>query len=204
MLLTYFDIQDLITDGVVENADPAAINGASLDVTLGDRLYLEDPLTAPYIIDMAKKDRFLPFLQNLSQDEYGPYWLLPPGAFAIAATRERFNLPNNVAIEFKPSLARCGLGHLLAGWRDPGWNNSVLTLEIVNHLRHHYLKLRPGQPIGKIIFWHGRGVPAHASYATRGQYNHDLADHLFAQRPGDHRPGGGCADSFTPVDGRQP
>ena len=112
--------------------------------------------------------------------------------------------PNNVAIEFKPSLARCGLGHLLAGWRDPGWNNSVLTLEIVNHLRHHYLKLRPGQPIGKIIFWHGRGVPAHASYATRCQYNHDLADHLFAQRPGDHRSGGGCADSFTPVDGRQP
>ena len=204
MLLTYVDIQDLLTEGVVENADPAAINGASLDVTLGDRLYLEAPLTAPYTIDLAKKELFLPFLQNLSQDEYGPYWLLPPGAFAIAATRERFNLPNNVAIEFKPSLARCGLGHLLAGWRDPGWNNSVLTLEIVNHLRHHYLKLRPGQPIGKIIFWHGRGVPAHASYATRCQYNHDLADHLFAQRPGDHRSGGGCADSFTPVDGRQP
>ena len=137
MLLTYFDIQDLLTEGVVENADPAAINGASLDVTLGDRLYLEDPLTAPCTtIDLANKERFLPLEQALSQDEYGPYWLLPPGAFAIAATRERFNLPNNVAIEFKPSLARCGLGHLLAGWRDPGWNNSVLTLEIVNHLRH--------------------------------------------------------------------
>lgn len=163
MLLTYFDIQDLLTEGVVENADPAAINGASLDVTIGDRLYLESPLTAPYAIDLAKKEIFLHFLQNLSQDEYGPYWLLPPGAFALAATRERFNLPNNIAIEFKPILASCGLGHLLAGWRDPGWNNGVLTLEIVNHLRHHYIKLRPGQPIGKIIFWHGRGVPAHAS-----------------------------------------
>ena len=166
MLLTYFDIQDLLTEGVVENADPAAINGASLDVTLGDRLYLEDPLTAPYTtLDLAKKELFLPLEQELSQDEHGPYWLLPPGAFALAATREVFHLPDNLAIEYKLKsiLPRCGLGHLLAGWGAPGWTNSVLTLELVNHLRHHYLKLRPGQPIGQIVFWRGRAVPAHAS-----------------------------------------
>ena len=176
MLLTYFDIQDLLTDGVIENAHPDRINAASLDVTLGDRLYLEDPLTAPYTtLDLAKKELFLPLEQELSQDEHGPYWLLPPGAFALAATREVFHLPANLAIEYKlkSSLARCDLGHLLAGWGDPGWTNSVLTLELVNHLRHHFLKLRPGQPIGQIVFWRGREVPDHASYATRGQYNHD-------------------------------
>lgn len=176
MLLTYFDILDLIDAGVIENAHADHINAASLDVTLGDRLYLEDPLTAPYTtLDLAKKELFLPLEQELSQDEHGPYWLLPPGAFALAATREVFHLPDNLAIEYKleSSLARCGLGHLLAGWGDPGWTNSVLTLELINHLRHHYLKLRPGQPIGQIVFWPGRAVPAHASYATRGQYNHD-------------------------------
>lgn len=176
MLLTYLDILGLLDAGVIENAHADHVNAASLDVTLGDRLYLENTRDTGFeYLDLAKKDRFTPLEQRALLDEHGPYWLLPPGAFALAATREVFHLPDNLAIEYKlkSSLARCGLGHLLAGWGDPGWTNSVLTLELVNHLRHHYLKLRPGQPIGQIVFWRGRAVPAHASYATRGQYNHD-------------------------------
>jgi deoxycytidine triphosphate deaminase len=58
---------------------------------------------------------------------------------------------------------------------DPGWNNSVLTLEFVNHLKYHSLTLRPGMRCGQIVLWRGDPVPNHASYATKGRYNNDRA-----------------------------
>jgi hypothetical protein len=58
---------------------------------------------------------------------------------------------------------------------DPGWSGSVLTLEFVNHLKYHSLKLRPGMRCGQIVLWRGEAVPAHASYAVKGRYNNDAA-----------------------------
>ena len=34
-------------------------------------------------------------------------------------------------------------------------------------------QIEGGEQNGQIVFWRGRAVPAQASYATRGQYNHD-------------------------------
>jgi len=175
MLLTHTHILALIDQGVIEDADPSRVNAASLDVTLGDSLYLED-LDSIRPVDLAAKQA--PGFRKIPcyQDSDGPYWCLSPGFFALASTREIFHLPNDLAIEYKlkSSLARAGLGHLLAGWGDPGWHGSNLTLELVNHLQSHDLLLRPGMPIGQIVFWRGEPVPDHASYAARGQYNRDL------------------------------
>lgn len=177
MLLTHNQILDLIAAGVIEGADPARVNAASLDVTLSNQPILVEDLNQWDCLDLAAKES-PKFLQHLRRhDESGDYWLLRPGDFCLASTAEIFHLPNDIAIEYKlkSSLARVGLGHLLAGWGDPGWHGSALTLELVNHLTNHSFKLRPGMPIGQIVFWRGEPVPDHASYATRGQYNGDRA-----------------------------
>jgi hypothetical protein len=58
---------------------------------------------------------------------------------------------------------------------DPGWNGSVLTLELRSNLNSHMLLLTPGQKIGQIVFYAGAPVPKERSYATIGQYNGDKA-----------------------------
>lgn len=36
---------------------------------------------------------------------------------------------------------------------------------------YHMLRIRPGMPIGQMVFFKHLPVPDHASYAARGQYN---------------------------------
>lgn len=168
-LITYSGILELLKDGVVENFNPNCVNGASLDVRLGDTIWIED--SNGYCIDLAQKQvpRMIPL--DLKADGYD----IRPGEFILASTIEVFNLPNNVAAEFrlKSSSARAGLDQALAVWCDPGWTGSVLTMELRNNLQGHLLKIRPGQRIGQMIFWSGESVPNNASYYLKGQYNHD-------------------------------
>lgn len=168
-LITYSGILELIKDGVIENFDPNCVNGASLDVRLGSTIWTEQ--TYGTIVDLQAKQA--PSMQELQLTESG--YNLIPGEFILASTIEVFNLPNNVAAEFrlKSSVARAGLDQALAVWCDPGWHGSVLTIELRNNLRNHLLKLRSGQRIGQIIFWQGEPVPKSESYAVKGKYNLD-------------------------------
>ena len=70
-------------------------------------------------------------------------------------------------------MARAGLNHLNAGYCDPAWHGSALTMEYHNTLRHHTLVMRPGDKCGQMYFFRGEMVPELASYAVRGQYNGD-------------------------------
>ena len=175
MLLTHTDLRDLVAAGVILGVPRSHINGASIDVTLGSRLWIEAPPRGlETVVDlMAKGGPHLEPVDLLACH----YYDLAPGQFCLAATAETFYLPDNIAAEFKlkSSLARAGLNHALAGFADPGWTGSVLTLELTNTLRWHSLRLRPGMKAGQCIFFKGNPVPQHASYATRGQYNHDRA-----------------------------
>lgn len=100
---------------------------------------------------------------------------MQPGEFILAQTIEEFYLPNDIAAEFrlKSSVARVGLDQALAVWCDPGWNSSVLTVELRNNTRYHVLVLEAGMKIGQVVFFKGEPVPDEASYAVRGQYNND-------------------------------
>jgi dCTP deaminase len=93
----------------------------------------------------------------------------------LAQTREVFNLPDHIAAQFmlKSSRAREGLEHLLAGYCDPGWNGSVLTLELQNARRKYPVKLWPGMKIGQMVFHTIAGKPER-TYAVTGRYNNDL------------------------------
>jgi len=144
--------------------DPDLVNPASIDVLLGDRLMVEVP------------DR--PELQILGISHHtqaDPYWMAP-GEFCLAETREIFNLPDCIAAQFvlKSSRAREGLEHLLAGYCDPGWHGSRLTLELQNARQMHPIAIWPNMKIGQMVFHKMDAIPAR-SYAITGRYNGDQA-----------------------------
>lgn len=168
-ILTYLELKQLVEQNVMTNVHPDQINAASIDVTLGSTLYLEQAPRGGFDrVDLIAKE--VPLLQPVT---IHGYYDLAPGQFCLGATQEVFNLPNDLAAEFrlKSSGARAGLDAALAMFCDPGFNGSVLTLELFNNLKYHWLRLRPGMKIGQVFFMRGEPVPDYASYATKGQYN---------------------------------
>lgn len=139
------------------------LNPASLDVRLGTNLMIE-------VMD----SRELVQIDISTRTEEEPYLLLP-GEFCLAETVEQFDLPEDISAQFvlKSSRAREGLNHLLAGWCDPGWHGSKLTLELKNERRHHPIELYPNKKIGQMVFHLMSEVPA-KSYAQTGHYNNHL------------------------------
>lgn len=169
-LLSYLELVELVESGVIEGVDPLCINSASIDVHLGNQIVAEVPNDYP--VDIHKREIFSSTKYLLG--EGGTYTMLP-GEFILAQTKEIFHLPNNIVAEFylKSSGARTGLEHLHAGHCDPGWNNSVLTLELKNVLRYQPIVLTEGMRIGQMLFYRVREVPENRSYATIGRYNGD-------------------------------
>jgi dCTP deaminase len=129
MILSDQDIRELCLQGLVEPFDEELINPASLDVRLGTRL----------LIEAAQSPELVPYTME------EPY-LLVPGQFVLAETLEIFNLPDSICANFalKSSRAREGLSHALAGFADPGWHGSRLTLELHNIRQLHPVAIWPG------------------------------------------------------------
>ena len=148
--------------GMVSPFDPELVNPASLDVRLGDQL----------LIESAQGPELVPY-PLAGHTEQNPY-LLRPGQFVLAHTIESFNLPDDIAAQFmlKSSRARSGLEHLMAGYCDPGWHGSVLTLELNNSRQLHPVALWPGMKIGQMVF-HQMAATPQRSYAVVGRYNGD-------------------------------
>jgi dCTP deaminase len=144
--------------------DPDLVNPASLDVRLGLELLVEVeeyPTLIP--IDIA------------GHTPYNPFYLRP-GEFVLGCTIETFYLPHNVAGQFalKSTRARQGLEHLMAGYCDPGWSGSKLTLELQNARQHHPVALWPEMRIGQIVF-HRMSQDPTRDYSLVGHYNHDVS-----------------------------
>lgn len=162
MILSDLEIRALCEEGLVDPYDPELVNPASLDVRLGPNLLVEladDPELRPFSIHGYTEDR--PFL-------------LPPGEFILAETIETFFFPASIAGQFalKSSRARQGIEHLMAGYCDPGWQGSKLTLELQNARQLHPIKLWPGLRIGQIVF-HRMSQCPDEDYSIVGHYNFD-------------------------------
>ena len=169
----------LVLDGsMVTGVLHEHINAASVDVVLGSRFLRECSPERPeddanFIVDLAERKG--PNLQEVVLKD-GEFLALLPGECVLAETDNVFNLPDDVACEFKlkSSHARSFLNHALAGWCDPGWHGSVLTMEYKNVSQFHTILLRPGMPCGQMVFFQlSEPVPADLSYATKGRYNND-------------------------------
>ena len=140
----------------------ANLNPASIDVTIGGLIMVEVEHTA----ELQSLD-----INHHTQDN--PYWVAP-GEFFLAATQETFNLPDYIGAQFvlKSSRAREGWDHAEAGWCDPGWHGSKLTMEIQNSRRYHSLPIWPGLRMGQMKFILVSGT-VERSYAVTGRYNND-------------------------------
>ena len=171
MLLSYHELMELIEQKVI-TANPANVNGASIDVTLHEDLLIEKYQAGEVVIDLSEKQA--PEMVPIKLLPTG--FLLHPGQFILASTNEIFNLPNDIVCEFKlkSSGARAGLNNMLATYCDPLWSNSRLTLELMNCLQYHILRLRPNMKIGQMIFYRVKPVPHEHSYAVKGRYNDTL------------------------------
>lgn len=167
-IITYTELCNLVAAGVIQDVPMENINGASVDLTLDDGYYRERCPAAEKVVYLGDKETpgMIYATGNL---------VLRPGDFALASTEQVFNLPSDIAAVYvlKSSMARAGLNHLNAGYCDPGWNGSALTMEFHNVLRYHTLVLKPGDKCGQMYFFRGQPVPDLASYAVRGNYNGD-------------------------------
>ena len=163
MILSDTEIQDLIRhESMVQDYDPELINPASLDLRLGNLIMLES----------VQGHQMIPLDISHYTIEH-PYELVP-GQFILAQTIETFNMPEDIAGLFflKSSRAREGYENLHAGYADPGWHGSSLTLELKNARQLQPLPIYPGLKIGQMVFWRMSQRPA-ISYAVTGSYNGD-------------------------------
>lgn len=161
VVLPDWRIEALCKEGMIKPFDSTLVNPASLDVTLGTNLYIE-----------VEDGGLLP--KDISEHTRSNPYLLHPNEFILAETAEVFNIPDYICAQFalKSSLARAGLEHLMAGYIDPGFNNSVLTLEFKNAKQFSAFPLWPGMRCGQIIFTEMSDVPQ-LSYRYTGRYNFD-------------------------------
>lgn len=166
MILCDWEIQALCTGPkpMVAPFDQSMLNPASIDVRLGSTVLIESaqsPEMVPVSIETATADN--------------PYELVP-GQFVLAQTIEVFHLPETISAQFvlKSSRARSGIEHLMAGYCDPGWHGSVLTLELHNSRQLHRVGLWPGMKIGQMVFHTMSSAPL-KSYAKTGHYNGHLS-----------------------------
>lgn len=166
MYLNHNEIVELIESGYMKNVDPDCINAASLDLRLGDTVFMES--IDGSVVDYRKREKLQ--MVEYTLDEGGV--IIRPGDFFLAHTIEICDFPDDIAALFriKSSMGRIGLEHMDAGWVDPGFNGS-LTLEFKNMTRCHSIRIRPGDKIGQLVFVRGNPVSADKSYRAKGNYN---------------------------------
>ncbi len=142
--------------GLVEPFDADMINPASIDVTLGDEILVEND-----------NGGFTPF--NIKEQTF----YMPPGAFVLASTAEWVRIPNSMECVFqlKSSRGREGYDHALAGYVDPGFHGNI-TLELSNLRRFKELPLSAGMRIGQLRFMKLDSAPVRP-YSLTGRYQGD-------------------------------
>lgn len=184
-MLSYTELLELVHRKVITGLDSLdQVQGSSIDVRLGNRIQCERP--GNHIIIL--RDRQPMFMDTIELNkEWCPYYDLKPKEFILTHTVEEFNMSDDLSATFhlKSTSARSAIGHLLAVHIDPGFNNSVLTLEIENVSRYHTVRLHWFDMIGQIIFWNHKKVPPEASYRGKGHYNGDKSVSGVKKFPGE-------------------
>lgn len=145
MILSDKTIIKMLKEGslVITPVDKAQIQPASVDVRLGDTFSIvEDSPSGMIDMDSAIK------YKTIKTDTY----VLLPGQFVLATTKEYFELPDNLTafVEGRSSLGRMGLFIQNAGWVDPGFKGEI-TLELFNANRCA-IELKAGRRVGQLVF----------------------------------------------------
>lgn len=145
MILSDKTIMRMLDEGSLGIApiEEGQIQPASVDVRLGDTFsVVEDSPTGK--ITLEDKISY----KTIKTDTY----VLLPGQFVLATTKEYFKLPDNLTafVEGRSSLGRMGLFIQNAGWVDPGFEGEI-TLELFNANRCA-IELKAGRRVGQLVF----------------------------------------------------
>ena len=125
---------------------------------MGDTFSIvEDQSNAIASLDQAVNYR------TMKADKY----ILLPGQFVLATTREYFRLPDNLTafVEGRSSIGRLGLFIQNAGWVDPGFEGEI-TLELFNANRCA-IELQKDRRVGQLVF---AMLDQNAENPYRGKY----------------------------------
>lgn len=171
MLLSYEQLLELVDGGVIDITDYDQVNSASIDLILGRKIMVERRPEPGFIVSLKDRTPLTMEERNIKDS----YYVMAPGEAILAQTEEVFHLPTDISglYVLKSSMARIFLNHCNAGFADAGWNNSVLTLELMNQTRFHSIRLDHRVRIGQMLFFRHKPVPRGRSYADRGRYNGD-------------------------------
>ena len=164
MLLSDKDIRAAIEAGRlgIEPFEPELIQPSSVDVRIDK--YFRVFNNSKYTHIDPKRD--MPDLTTEVEVPEGESFVLHPGEFVLAATLEKFTLPNDLAgrLEGKSSLGRLGLlTHSTAGFIDPGFSGHI-TLELSN-VANLPITLWPGMKVGQMAMVMMRS-PAEVPYGS--------------------------------------
>ena len=160
MRLCDTDIERYLDEGTISLTPRPAndkINGATIDVRLGNSFRVFRDYSAPYIDLSGPKEEVSAQLESVMSEEIiiadNEAFFLHPGVLALATTLESVKLPDNIIgwLDGRSSLARLGLMvHVTAHRIDPGWEGKIV-LEFYNYGKLP-LALRPNMVIGALSF----------------------------------------------------
>lgn len=193
MYLADFQLTELCEkQGLVSPFDPARVNPASIDLTLGKdfvNLSTEEIRYRgedwPYTVPAKPGERF-----------EADIVVLEPGVALFATTAERICIPDRPfwlpvvpfgpaeelqacigELRLKSSAARNGLDHALAGWIDPGFDGT-LTLELHSH---RPIELLAGKAYVQLVVAAMLAAPS-KSYQQTGRYTGEHAQGAVLSR----------------------
>lgn len=181
MYLADFMLAELCEkQGLVWPYDPARVNPASIDLTLGTDFVNISDKEITYYNDFDVYDGIA---QPGDRFEATALKLLP-GVALLASTAERVKIPDKPfwrpvvpfgpaeelqacigELRLKSSAARNGLDHALAGWIDPGFDGT-LTLELHSH---RPIELLAGKAYVQLVVAAMLAAPS-KSYQQTGRY----------------------------------
>ncbi|OOR98169.1 dCTP deaminase [Haemophilus paracuniculus] len=160
MRLCDTDIERYLDEGKIEiypRPSNEKINGATVDVRLGNSFRIFREHSTPYIDLSGSRELMTAQLDQVMSDEIiindDEAFFLHPGELALATTLESVKLPANIVgwLDGRSSLARLGLMvHVTAHRIDPGWEGKIV-LEFFNAGKLP-LALRPNMSIGALSF----------------------------------------------------
>ena len=160
MILSDRTIMKMLQQGTLSIAPltDSQIQPASVDIRLGNTFSIVED-SSNGIITMEHEIIY----KTIETDTY----LLLPGQFVLATTKEYFKLPNNLTafVEGRSSLGRMGLFIQNAGWVDPGFQGEI-TLELFNANRCA-IELKAGRRVGQLVF---AEMDAAALHPYQGKY----------------------------------
>jgi dCTP deaminase len=169
MILSDRDIKKAIADGritITPVPDFAVqLGSCSIDLKLGSRFRVFNHSKMPFI-DPNNPVQSETLMSEITVREGDPF-ILQPGDFVLATTRESFRLPDNLLarLEGRSSLGRLGIVvHSTASVFDPGWNG-VVVMELGN-LGRMPVALYPGMRICALTF-EELSSPAEVPYSQK-------------------------------------